>query len=247
MAAPVAKFIVTGDFSHEPVQIATDSFSLISLQRYVNNNEYKYLRRMIGDDLYTQLIADLSPTPPTVPLHPKFLALLNGATYTNAAGKVIIYEGFKDALKHFIWLEYVRRSDYKNTISGTTKGQNENSANTVASEISALCRKAYGDGVNFARGVYYFIMNFEDYTAEASAIILTSGTTYTVSIPDTKYLKNGDTVTIRSTNFVIGNLIDNISFTVDSGTDISGTEVKVDWDIFGTFSEPIMEVSFLNR
>lgn len=240
---PTAKFITTVDFENEPLQIAKDKHTVGNLQGFINKYEYKYLRLILGDDLYTRFIADLTGS---VPNHPKFLALLNGATYVDCNGKTTIYDGLKEALKYFIWVEFIRKSNYKNTISGTTEGQNENSTVVTAPRIAALCRAAYNEGVGLARGANYFIQNFEFYDAVASSIVLSSGITYLVSITDTKYLKDGDTVTINNTDYVLSNLVANTSFTIDSASDVSATEIKVDWTIFGEYEVEALEYSFMN-
>jgi hypothetical protein len=158
----------------------------------------------------------------------------------------VIYEGLKKALKYFIWVEYVRKSNYKNTISGTVEGQNENSNVLITGKISMLCRDAWNHGVMAALGVHRFIQYFEFYDATATSIALASGITYTVLIPDTLFLKNGDTVTINGTDYVIAGLVANTSFTIDSSTNIATTNVRVDWTVFDEFEVEPMEVSFMN-
>ena len=243
MAVPVARFVTVSDFSLEPLQIATDKHTKGNLQGFINEYEYLYLRRILGDDLYFRFNADLSGS---TPQHPKFVALLNGDSYRDCEDKIVIYDGLKDALRHFIWVEFVRTGNYKNTISGNVNAQNENSNVSLASEVSALCRKVWNKAAPMARAANYFINNFEDYEATASSIVLSSGTTYLVSISDTKYLKDGDTVTISGTDYVIGNLITNTSFTVESLTDISDTDATVEWDIFGQYDVEPIDYSFMN-
>lgn len=240
---PTAKFITTADFENEPVQIAKNEYTTASLQGYIDEYEHKYLREMLGDDLLVRFFADLSGS---TPQHPKFLALLNGTNYRDADGKWVIYEGLKKALQFFIWVEYVRKSNYKNTISGTTEGQNENSNVLTRGHISRLCADAWNHGVVYAISAHRFIQYFEFYDATATSIALDSGITYTVLIPDTLFLKNGDTVKINGIDYVIANLVANTSFEIDSSTNITGTNVQVDWTVFDEFDVKPMEVSFMN-
>lgn len=241
---PTANFITTADFENEPVQIAKNQYTTGNLQGFIDKYEYQYLREILGDDLLTRFFADLSGS---TPQHPKFLALLNGDTYLDSDGKHVIYEGLKEALKYFIWVEYVRKSNYKNTISGNVSGQNENSNILTMGQVSMLCRDAWNHGAYLAISAHRFIQYFEFYYATASTIALQSGNTYLVSIADTKFLKNGDTVTINSVDYTIANLVSNTSFEIDSATDISDTDIRVDWTVFDEFEQPAMEVSFLNQ
>lgn len=240
---PTAKFITTVDFEKEPVQIAKNEYTTASLQGFIDEYEYHYLREMLGDDLLTRFFGDLSGS---TPQHPKFTALLNGTTYKNADGKSVIYEGLKRALQYFIWVEYVNKSQYKNTISGQVEGQNENSTILIGGKISRLCASAWNKGWSYAMSVHRFVQYFEFYDATATSIALDSGITYTVLIPDTLFLKNGDTVKINGIDYVIANLVANTSFEIDSATNITGTNVQIDWTVFDEFDVEPMEVSFMN-
>ena len=237
---PTAKFISTTDFINEPFKIAQDKYSSASLKGFIDLYEYEFLRLVIGDKLYTELIADLTGA---VPNSPKFLALLNGDTYTNIEGKFVRYDGLISAMKFYIWAMTIRKSNYVNTIAGTVVNANENS---VKANVSSLCAVAYNNSCELGRNANYFIQHFEFYESEASSIALQSGTTYLVSITDTKYLKNGDTVTINNIDYVIANLVDIVSFTVESATDITENNVQVDWTIFGEFDTEPLEYSFLH-
>lgn len=240
---PTAKFITTADFENEPVQIAKNKYTTANLNGFIDKYEYQYLRKILGDDLLTKFFADLSGS---TPQHPKFLALLNGETYLDCDGKYVIYEGLKEALKYFIWVEFVRKSNYKNTISGSVTGQNENSNVLVSDQVSILCRDAWNHGAELAISANRFIQFFEFYHKNATSIVFQAGTTYLVSIPDTKFLKNGDTVTINSVNYTIANLIADTSFEIDSVTNIADTDVRVDWVVFDEFDVQPFEYSFLN-
>jgi hypothetical protein len=67
-----------------------------------------------------------------------------------------------------------------------------------------------------------------------------------VTLPSTLFLKDGDTVTIENVDYTIANLIDDTSFEIDSATDISDTNVRVDWIVFDEFEVEPMNVSFGN-
>lgn len=240
----MAIFISPSNFDAGVFRLAQDKYSSDDIQTYIDKYENFYLRIILGDKLYTDFVADLTSN---VPNHPKYLALLNGATYTNSDGKFVIYDGLIESVKYFIWTEYVRRSNYINTIAGTVENQNENSTTITRGLISQLCRDAWNTGVPLANGTNYFVFNFDNYESIASSITFVSGTTYLVTIADTLYLADGDTVTINKIDYTVANLVDNVSFEIDSATSIVGTEVKVNYDVFGTYEQEIMEYSFMNK
>lgn len=240
-----ARFITTDDFLNEPLKISQNEHTLASLQGFIDKYEYDYLKKILGNRIYTEFIADLDGN--NVPQHPKFTALLNGDTYTDINGDVQIYDGLKEPIRYFIWAKFVSKSNYINTIAGTVSHQNENSNVLTAAEIAKLCRTAWNTGVPIARDANYFITRFESYEATATGIALDNANTYIVTITDTKYLKNGDTVTINGTDYEIANLVENTSFTIESATDITAGATIVDWEIFGTYETKPLEYSFLNK
>ena len=241
---PTAKFITTTDFENEPVQIAKNQYTTANLQGFINRYEYEYLRKILGDDLLTRFFADLDVN--NVPQSPKYVALLDGTTYLDSNDKYVIYEGLKGALKFFIWTEYVRKSNYKNTIAGMVANTNENSNVAIMGQISVICRDAFNHGVVDAVSANRFIQYFERYDTTASSIVFQSGVTYLVTLPSTLFLKDGDTVTIENVDYIIFHLIDDTSFEIDSATDISDTNVRVDWIVFDEFEVEPMNVSFGN-
>lgn len=243
----MAYFIQPSDFDAGVFRLAQDQYTEDDLQTYIDKYEKHYLRRILGDQLYTNLIADLNTTPfPNVPLSAKYLALVNGSTYTNDAGKFVIYEGLIEAVKYFIWVEFVRRSNYINTIAGTVQNLSENSTSLTRGLIAQLCRDAWNTGTPLARGTNYFIFNFDNYKVTSTSIVLSSGTTYLVSLTDTLYLVNSDTVTINGADYTVANLIANTSFEITSASNIANTGVTVEWDVFGTYEETPIDYSYLN-
>ena len=225
--------ITLADFEEGQTKLGQDKYTTDKIQEYIDDFEPVYTRRIIGDRLTAAF--DITKA--------KFAAIANGVTYINSEGETVTIEGLKKALRYLIWVEYVRDSNTYNNSAGTSESQTENSTVLSPGALRRLLRNRYNTGAKAAQDVHAFISEFRDNQCFASSIALDSGTTYLVLVSDTRYLTNGDTVTINDVDYVISNLVSNTSFEIESPTDISGVDVLVYWDVFGTFEQDILEDS----
>lgn len=225
--------VVISDFETGQLRLGQDKYTSDKIQEYINEFEPLYMRRILG----SYLAADFAIA------KAKYAAIANGATYVNSEGDTVTFDGLKKALRYLIWVEYVRDGNTFNNSAGTSDSQTENSTVLNTGELRRVLRNRYNTGAEAAQGVHAFISEFPDNEQTATSIALQTGTTYIVTIADTSYLSNGDTVTINDVDYVIGNVITNTSFTVNSASDISGTNVTVTWEIFGDFDQEALEFS----
>ena len=226
------------DFEKGILAIGQNKHNTPDLQDYIDRFEAIYFKKIVSDRIYIEYLAATS--------HPKNIALLTGYQYTDAQGVTHDFKGIKEALKFFIWVMFIRDNNEYHTGAGTAETQNENSQILQPGRLGILLRNRYNSGVDLARPVNEFIKEFKDYKTTASSITLVSGNEYLVEIEDTKFLANGDTVKINNTDHVISDLINNISFKIESSSDITGNSKEISWVIFGDFDLEKLEYNFFN-
>jgi len=87
----------------------------------------------------------------------------------------------------------------------------------------------YNQGVDIYCTVIDFLKYYEEYSVDYTSIVEVAGT-YTVTLSDTTYLKDGDYILIDdNTRYTVANLIDNTSFTFDATTGLTFTSEDVTW------------------
>lgn len=131
----------------------------ISMGRQVEDD---YLRDLLNDKLYNDLIADLDGS--GNPVTQKFIDLVDGKTYINNAGVTVIYEGLKRMLKYFVWSETLDFTWSRNVSTGQIINTNENSQVISRSNLRKVRSKNHNKAVNLYNSAAIFINdNYEDY------------------------------------------------------------------------------------
>lgn len=124
-------FVTSTDFIGYYQIAKPNSHKIGELQSYINNIEPSILRDMLGNELYDLFIADLVAG---VPQSSRFLAIFNAfqvdsSTYSGVQHRSL---GITEMLKGFVYFDYVRDSDYFNTISGNVKNDFANSVSVTS-------------------------------------------------------------------------------------------------------------------
>ncbi len=144
-----------------------------NIDSYISKYEEKYLKELMGVELFKLFKADISVLTPVTTI---YLAIYNpieeddtclvayynmGYAYSQANG-IRISDGIKEMLIGFIYFEFIRDSKYKNTPTGTVTGQSENSRETSFNDNGIYNR--YNEAVNSYKTIQWFIMkNKADY------------------------------------------------------------------------------------
>ena len=158
------------DFKAGKCAISTNMYTLKDLNDYIIRNESKYLQELLGVDLYELFIADLQNG---VPQDPKFVKIFNPFAF-NDHSKTVMFagylkeshlvrsEGMTEMLRAFIYSEYTKEQNFKNTISGNT--QDEVEVATLQSAMNNGLQEKYNNAVsNYDAIQTYICRHIDDY------------------------------------------------------------------------------------
>ncbi len=150
---------VTQDEFKGDIQITQSADISSNLTEIIEKSEKKYLRLLLGDDLYLKLIADLNNG---IPQTQKYKDLMDGVTYSNGA-RNIIYDGLRQMLRYFCYSEYIK-INYVDTSIGFVKQDKVNSDNIGNLFTEDNSNKAFNKGLQLYKSAYVFIIyKLDDY------------------------------------------------------------------------------------
>ena len=197
--------LTTSDFTGKHLVVLNGNATLLAeFNSVIADVEKRYLRSLLGDDLYIAFIAGLSENTP----HDKWVALRDGENYKtydyNDDNEMYtfqkVFQGIKEMLKYFTRIEWYNYNRFARRNIGIVKTEVENG--TMASQDQfqdsqiLLLNEAieiYNEAIE-----YVYEMNFEAH------IISWSGSTATVVT--TKHLVNGDTIKLDGVDRVVSNV-----------------------------------------
>jgi hypothetical protein len=142
--------VVNTDFRGE-YNVAKTAYDQIDF--YIEKYEKKYLLKLLGAELYTLFIADLTVTDPQVPTTQRFTDIFD-AFVKDESNYVVESEGIRKMLTQLIYFHYVRENQVINTVGGTV-------SNSVELGIPASFKgnivQAYNEGVDNSHAIQWFI------------------------------------------------------------------------------------------
>jgi hypothetical protein len=162
-------FLAPSDFTGKKAQ-TVNKFTEPKLQLYIDRYEPKYLRDLMGVDMYNDFVADLTPTPAatnSVPTDPKFTVIFNAFQIDEDPGTGCqhISEGIKEMLKFFIMFEYARDNNHVFGITGATSNNYSNSE--LLRLVKTQCIENFNTAVDTFKAIQWYIddnPNAYDYT-----------------------------------------------------------------------------------
>lgn len=227
--------IQTSDFVGE-VQISKNKFTASDLQSYIDRVEEDVLKELLGDTLYLAFKADSFGN--DAGSRDKYKELLNGLEYANPddSSLTVAYMGLKRMLRLFIYAEYLPNQLYNNTIIGEVEGSSRNAFNTTVTKVNDTAEDRQRLAVDLYEAAQRFISDNNDKEYTPSSITDQGGNVYLVSISDTKYLQNGDTIDINGVDYVVSNIITDTSFEISetSGT-VFPSGSTVNFELYPTY------------
>jgi len=138
----MANFITKADFIGE-INISQNQYTTEDLQSFIDEFEVKYLKKLLGDDLYLKVID---------PEGDEYDELIEGVVYetTNENGVVVNvdYTGIRQMLAYFIYFEYIRKQPYKNTNAGTQTSNSETATAVTKQEINSIATNIFNKAVD---------------------------------------------------------------------------------------------------
>jgi len=127
------------------------------LDTFIEKYEHYYLVRLLGAELYTLLISDLTATNPQVPQSTRFLNIFNPFSIDDH--ECLYYsEGIRKMLVQFIYFHYVRETQTENTAGGTVTNSVELGVNA---KFMGNIVQSYNQGVKNAHTIQWYIWDNE--------------------------------------------------------------------------------------
>jgi len=226
---------LTSDFTGE-VNISKNKFTVADLQAYIDRVEEDVLKKMLGDTLYLTFKADSFGN--DAGSRDRFKELLNGLEYTDPSDSTytIDYVGLKRMLRLFVYAEYLPEQAYQNTIIGEVEGSSRNAFNTSITKVNETAEDRQRLAVDLYDAAQRFISDYNDKEYIPSSIVDQTGDVYLVSVSDTKYIQDGDSIDINGTDYVVSNLVTDTSFEISetSGT-VFPSDSIVKFELYPTY------------
>ena len=226
---------LTSDFTGE-VNISKNKFTVADLQAYIDRVEEDVLKKMLGDTLYLTFKADSFGN--DAGSRDRFKELLNGLEYTDPSDSTytIDYVGLKRMLRLFVYAEYLPEQVYQNTIIGEVEGSSRNAFNTSITKVNETAEDRQRIAVDLYDAAQRFISDYNDKEYVPSSIVDQTGNVYLVSVSDTKYIQDGDSIDIDGTDYVVSNLVTDTSFEISetSGT-VFPSDSTVKFELYPTY------------
>jgi len=226
---------LTSDFTGE-VNISKNKFTVADLQAYIDRVEEDVLKKMLGDTLYLTFKADSFGN--DAGSRDRFKELLNGLEYTDPSDSTytIDYVGLKRMLRLFVYAEYLPEQAYQNTIIGEVEGSSRNAFNTSITKVNETAEDRQRLAVDLYDAAQRFISDYNDKEYIPSSIVDQTGNVYLVSVSDTKYIQDGDSIDINGTDYVVSNLVTDTSFEISetSGT-VFPSDSIVKFELYPTY------------
>jgi len=138
------------------VNITQSSEVTEDLNQVIIDVEIEILSKLLGDDLYLLLIADLDGN--YAPQTQKYKDLVNGKEYKRA-GYTVNYQGIKRMLRYFVYSEWLKTGRISNVSGGTVIETKDKSESLSRFEIRAEANRAYNKGMTLYLKAYDFLYN----------------------------------------------------------------------------------------
>lgn len=150
MGLLITKSDFTGKYS-----LATSTKGQDNIDAYIDFYEEKFLRRLMGIELFGLFKADVDMVT-KIPSLPEFLTLYNPLYYEHCEA-LHESEGLKKMLLGFIFFHYVRENTKKQTLNGDVKVQSE--VSTAPNQTYIILR--YNESVEWYNTIQMYILDNE--------------------------------------------------------------------------------------
>jgi len=146
--------IQTSDFTGS-YQVPQDQYTLIDLQRVIDEHEEVYLAKMFGAELSNDLLVYVNGG--FTPVNPLFDFIYNPFKI-DLNCELLISEGVKTALIGFVYYEWVVKNKIKpSQITGVERVKMENATSNAIVEPQVY--NAYNKGVKTTNAIQRYILN----------------------------------------------------------------------------------------
>jgi len=214
MSLPI---LVNTDFTNGADRISQNADTTTQLNDYISTFENRYIKSLLNDLMFTEIRDNVT-------LHSKYTALINGVDWLDDDGDLHVLEGFKKALKGFIYYHFVG-DNFMSTPVGNVRNSPEISTQVTTGQNTQICNNRFNAGIDYYLQCLDFVLNYDKIYEDINSSVESPAGTFTIAVDSTLYLETGDTVTISGVDYVIANLIADTSFeiTATAGTVFSGS------------------------
>jgi len=175
--------------------------------QYIAEQYPQIVRDCLGGGAY----ADIATTTKA-----KWTDLFSGGAYTVFSDDTVAWnDGLTVAVKNFLYSS-LKGDDFVPTNTGGVRALNENSMALDPTQTARLAQKRYNSGVLAMQSVASFIANYANFAQPITGYTDNGGGSFTIDTSATKYLSNGDTVLIDGVEYVVSNVVSNVSFDIAS-------------------------------
>ena len=144
------------DFTDNPIyNIALTMQAECEIDAMIDDVEKNTLQDLLGCDLYTLFIADLTVPTPQVPQTQIYIDIFEPFCFDHELCGPQNSKGMKDLLMGFVYFEWHRYNQNKSTSTGVVRGDSENS-NLATAEAFGIYNK-YNRAVETYRSIQQYI------------------------------------------------------------------------------------------
>ena len=213
MSLPI---LLNTDFVNGSTRISQNAEVTTQLTDYISTFENRYIKSLLNDLMFTEIRDNGT-------LHSKYTALIEGVDWIDTEGDLNVLEGFKSALKGFIYYHYVG-DNFSSTPVGNVRSLPETSQQVTTGQNTQIAFSRFNEGVSFYRQCVSFVSFYNKINEDIDSSVESPAGTFTISCGSTLHLENGDTGTLSGVNYVVAAVIANTSFviTATAGTVFSG-------------------------
>lgn len=221
MALPV---VTTDDFNGY-YKLALNEFKTEDLQLYITTFVEQYVRQIIGDAAYSDMVSQDFQ---------KWLDLSNGIDFVDDNGDRKHLVGLREPLIGFIYFEYVR-DNFTSTAVGKVKGKSENSERASDIEVAGVARSRYNRLVcDLNESLKAFLEANETLESLITISYDLGDNRYVLVYADPKYLNTGTEIDLNDQTYEVTEII---NFGFDAGaTGLDFTGQTAIWN----FSEVVV-------
>lgn len=178
-------FITVADFTNK-YELHTGMYDQNKIQAYIDKYVPRYLRQLLGVDLYNDFIADLDSN--DYPQSPNFVDIYEPFAYDSGYNfyqwnglyeghGAVVSEGMKEMLLGFIYYEYAKDLVNQMTPFGNVKPKSENS--DIANTLFSMMYTRYNEGVSTYQAIQNYIRRNNPQRGQIVAFtLLTVGSGY---------------------------------------------------------------------
>lgn len=136
-----------------PISPQIDSEKLLS---YIYETERLSIKPVIGDSLFSRILAKLQPESDAMADDDPVKVLLDGGEYTDCKGQYHMFSGLRMAMSYYVYAQYVMDGDFQLTRAGVVVKDGAYSSHVSSKERS----DSYNNALTIAEG---FMDEVKDY------------------------------------------------------------------------------------